>query len=274
MKKLLLIPFIFLGCANTQISQNLKNINQSNKIIEKYQVNKDSLTKVGDFYAFFKPSAKGIQITLIDKNLNIIKQVNSPILMNGRKLKYIDGKLYLLGYDENNNEPVMIIFSKNLKVEKIEHFPYKYAIAEDFTIINKKPFILINTFSPKTQADILVYNKQKIIKIATPKAETGKFIKKYLNGYIITGSVQNDDEDLLVANIQNNKIQWIKTINLGMGESPQKLTIKNKNIIIDVISQDFMGAATYYKLTLDKNGKIISKKKNLEFKALPTNFRT
>lgn len=274
MKKLLLIPFIFLGCANTQISQNIQNMNQSKKIIEKYQVNKDTLTKVGDFYAFFKPSAKGVQITLIDKNLNIVKQTDSPILMNGRKLKYFDGNLYLLGYDENKNEPVMIVFNKNLKVKKIEDFPYKYAIAEDFTIINKKPFILINTFSPKTQADILVYNTQKIIKIASPKAETGKFIKKYKNGYVIAGSVQNNDEDLLVANIQNNKIKWIKVINLGMGETPQALTIKNGNIVIRVISQDYMGASSYYKLTLDKNGKTISNKKDLEFKKLPTRFRT
>jgi len=274
MKKLLLIPFIFLGCANTQISQNIKNINKSQKIIEKYQVNKDSLTKVGDLYAFFKPSAKGIQITLIDKNLNIVKQANSPILMSGRKLKYFKEKLYLLGYDENKNKPVIITFNKNLKVEKIKYFPYKYAIPEDFTIINKKPVILINTFSPKTQADILVYNNKKIIKIASPKAENGKFIKKYLNGFVIAGSVQNKDEDLLIANVQNNKIKWIKVIDLGMGETPQKLTIKNGKIIIDVISQDYMGAANYYQIILNKNGKTISKKKNLEFKALPTRFRT
>ena len=274
MKKLLLIPFIFLGCANTQISKNIQNINQSKKIIDKYQVNKDSLTKVGDLYAFFKPSAKGVQIILIDKNLNIVKVVNSPILMNGKKLKYIDNKLYLLGYDETKNKPVMIIFNKTLTVKKIKYFPYKYAIAEDFTIINKKPVVLINTFSPKTQADILIYDNKKEIKIASPKAQNGKFIKKYQNGFVMAGSVQNNDEDLLVANIQNDKVKWIQVINLGMGETPQKLIIKNGEIIVNVISQDYMGASTYYKLTFDKNGKLIKKEKNLEFKALPTRFRT
>ncbi len=274
MKKLLLIPFIFLGCANTQISKNIQNINQSKKIIEKYEVNRDSLTKVGDFYAFFKSSTKGVQIALIDKNLNIVKVVNSPILMNGKKLKYIDNKLYLLGYDEDKDEPVLITFNKNLKLKKIEYFPYKYAIAQDFIIKDKKPVILIDTFSPKTQADILVYDNKKEIKIASPKAESGKFIKKYQNGFVVAGSVQNDDEDLLVANIQNDKIKWIKVINLGMGETPQKLIIKNGKIIVNVISQDYMGASTYYKLTFDTNGKLIKKEKNLEFKALPTKFRT
>jgi len=274
MKKLLLIPFIFLGCANTQISKNIQNMNQSKKIIETYQVSKSSLTKVGDLYAFFKPCAKGVQITLINQKLKPVKTVVSPILMNGKKLKYINNKLYLLGYDENKNEPVMLIFNKNLKVEKIEYFPYKYAIAEDFTIINKKPFILINTFSPKTQADILIYNSKKIIKIASPKAETGKFIAKYLKGYVVAGSIQTSTENLLIANIQNGKIKWIKTINLGMEETPQKLTIEKGNIVINVVSQDYMGAATYYKLIINKNGKIISDKKNIEFKSLPTRFRT
>ena len=274
MKKLLLIPFIFLGCANTQISKNIQNINEGKKIIEKYQVSKDSLTKANNLYAFFKPSVKGVSITLIDKNLNVVKSVNSPIFMNGKKLKFLNNKFYLLGYDEQKNEPVIVIFDKNLNVKKIKYFPYKYAIAEDFILKNNKPVVLITTFSPKTQADILVYNNKKIVKIATPKAENGKIISNYKNGYIIAGSIQNKDEDLLLANIQNNKIKWIKIINLGMGESPLKVIIKNDKIIVNVISQDYAGASTYYKLTFDKNGKLINKKKVLEFKKLPTKFRT
>ena len=274
MKKSLLIPLIFLGCANTQISHEIKTINQDKKIIERYQVSQDSLTKAGNFYAFFKPCAKGVQITLIDKNLNPLKTVNSPVFMNGSKLKYLNSNFYLLGYDENKNEPVLIIFDQNLKVKKIDYFPYKYAMAEDFIIVNKKPVVLINTFSPKTEADILIYNNKKNIKIASPKAETGKFIKKYQNGYVVVGSIQNNNEDLLIANIQNGKIKWIKTFNLGMDETPKKVSIKDDKIIINTIAEDYMGASTYYKLIIDKNGKIISRKKSLEFKALPTKFRT
>jgi len=88
------------------------------------------------------------------------------------------------------------------------------------------------------------------------------------------GSIQHPQEDLLVVFVKNNKILWANIYDFGMEDTPKKVYVKDKNIVIKLVSQDYMGAEKYITIEINKNGNIIKKEKNLEFKRLPTRFRT
>jgi TolB-like protein len=279
MKKsiLSLVPFSFfiLGCAgnNINVDKQIQETKFEKQLVEKYHITKNAMTKIGDNYYFYQPDANGIAVFELDNKYNLKKKKVIKKLIEGHKL-LSDGKnIYLIGYDQIKNRPIIVIFDNNLNVKNEKYFSDKFDIPKDAIIENGSLTVLLLTY--KDGADIKIYSNNKTKTFSQKDNQLPNFIKKYKDGYIIVGSYQYPrSEDLLVVFVKNGKIIWSKTYDFGLDDTPKKVIIKNNNIIIDLVSQDYMGAEKYITITLDKNGDIKKAKKNLEYKVLPTRFRT
>ncbi|WP_456489025.1 hypothetical protein [Caminibacter pacificus] len=272
----LIIPFLFLGCAisnNVNIQKNLQEVKIEKKLIDKYQISKEALIPTDDGYLFTLPTNDGIAIYKLNKNYDLVQKKVFPLLLDVKKMKYINGKIYIVGYDQNKNRPALLVVDKDLKSYTLKHFANKYDLPDDFIVKNKKIAVLLNTFK-NHNPDIELYINGKTIIYPNPNSEHGKFLIEKDGGYYIIGSTQHPGEDLLIMFVKNGKIVWSKTYDFGMSDSPKNVIIKDGKIKIDVISQDYMGAQREFFITIDDKGNIIKIKKGIEFKALPTKFRT
>ena len=276
MKKILLpigILLLLSGCANKNLSidKELKEMQIENKIIQKYQISKESLVKSGNNYYFYEPVNDGITIYELDKNYNIKKIKKIKKLIDVTKIKADDKSIYILGYDQEKNSPMIITLTQNLNIKNTKYFGYKYDIPKDM-IIDKTPVVILIHYQNGANLEICENNKCKFYK--ENYNTLPKFIKKFNGGYLIVGSIQHPKEDLLILFIKNNKIVWSKVYDFGLDDTPYKIKIKGDKAVIKLISQDYMGAEKYITIEIDKNGNILNKKKELEFKQLPTRFRT
>ncbi|WP_457563718.1 hypothetical protein, partial [Caminibacter pacificus] len=265
MKKfLLIIPALFLGCAltqnNAEIDKKIEQTKIENKLIKRYQISSEALIPTDDGYLFTLPQGDGIAIYKLNKNYDLVQKKVFPLLLDVKKVKYKNGKIYIIGYDQNKNKPAFLETDKDLKSYKLKHFANKYDIPNDFLIENGKLIVLLNTFK-NHNPDIELYINGKTIIFPNPDSENGKFLIKKDGGYYIIGSIQHPGEDLLIMFVKNGKIIWSKTYDFGMEDSPSSVTVKDGKIIIDVISQDYMGAQNEFLITIDNNGKIIKIKK-------------
>ena len=272
-KILIITALLLTGCVKNSpsVEKDLKTTEIEKKIIEHYQISKKALAKAGENYAFFLPDANGIAIFILDKNYNLLKKKVIPQLIEGKKLLYKNNKIYLLGYDQKENRPLILTLDTNLNIISKKYIGNKFDIPQDF-FIKEKPVVLLTTY--KNKADIEIVEGDKNYLFQAPDNELGKVIKPFNGGIIIIGSIQHPQEDLFITFIKNGKIVWSKTYDFGLEDSPVKVEIKNQNIEIEVLSQDYMGAEKTYYITVDKNGTIIKHKKGLEFKELPLRFRT
>ena len=59
-----------------------------------------------------------------------------------------------------------------------------------------------------------------------------------------------------------------------MDENIDSFKIESNKIILNLHSTDEMGADSYYKIVIDKNGKILKNKCKMKFAPLPMKFRT
>jgi hypothetical protein len=266
--------FLIIGCANTSpdINKKLKEAKIENKLIKKYQISKDALIKVNSGYIFTMPEANGFSIYKLNKNFDLDAKKTFNILFDVKKIKYINGKVYIIGYDQIKNKPAILITDENLKNYKLIHFANKYDIPNDF-IVDKNLTAVLTTYK-YSNPDIELYENNKIKIFKLPNKEEGKFIIKKDGGYYIIGTIQHPQEDLLILFIKNGKIAWSKIYDFGMEDAPTNANIQNGNIKIDVISQDYMGAEKHFSIIINKSGKIIKNKKGIEFKALPVRLRT
>ncbi|WP_457564564.1 hypothetical protein [Caminibacter sp.] len=275
MKKLLIpvMGLVLAGCAgsNLSIDKEIKQTQIENKIISKYQISKNSLVKSQGNYYFYEPVGDGITVTELDKNYNVKKQIKIPKLIDVTRIKAGKNSIYILGYDQQKNRPIIIKISDDLNKISYTYTGYEYDVPKDM-VINKKPVVVLIHYQNGAKLEICEGNKCKTYK--SKNNTLVKFIKKYNGGYLVTGSVQSPKEDLFIAFIKNGKIVWSKVYDFGMSDTPLKVTIKNKNAIINLVSQDYMGAEKYITITIDENGNIIKKKNGVEFKQLPTRFRT
>jgi hypothetical protein len=274
MKKLLLIPLLFLGCASNyaNIDKKIEETNKERKLIQKYQISKSALTKVKNGYIFTLPEGNGFSIYKIDENYDLVAKKQIPFLFDIKKTKYKNSKIYIVGYDQKKDKPALFIIDENLKNYTIKDFANKYDLPKDF-IIDKNPVVLLSTYKNQN-ADIELYANGKTTIFPNPDQEHGSFIIKKDGGYYIIGSIQHPQEDLLILFVKDGKIVWSKVYDFGMEDLPTKVEIKDNNIVIEVLSQDYMGAEHQFFITIDSNGKIIKIKKGIEFKTLPTRYRT
>ncbi len=265
---------LILGCANNpNIDNKIKETAVEKQIVEKYHITKNSLTKIDNDYYFYEPDPNGIAIIKLDSNYNLKERKVIKKLIEGHKL-LTDGKnIYLIGYDQIKNRPVIVTLDKNLNIKKEQYIANKFDIPKDAIIENGSLTVLLLTY--KDGADIEIYSKGKTKVFKEKNNQLPNFIKKFKDGYVIIGSYQHPkSEDLLVIYIKNNKIIWAKSYDFGLDDTPKKVQITNDSIKIDVISQDYMGAEKYITIELDSQGNVKKIKKGLEFKVLPTRFRT
>jgi len=274
MKRLLLIPILFLGCSvkNPDIDKKIQETNKERKLIQKYQISKSALTKTDDGYIFTLPEGNGFSIYKIDNNYDLVTKRKIPILLDISKTKYKDSKIYILGYDQKKQKPALFIIDKDLKNYEIKYFGNKFDLPKDF-IAAKNPVVVLNTYKNKN-ADIAIYQNNKTTIFKNPDTEHAKFIIKKDGGYYIIGSIQHPQEDLLILFVKNNKIIWSRVYDFGMEDAPLKVEVDNNNLKIEVISQDYMGAQREFEIIVDNKGNIIKIKKGIEFKKLPTRYRT
>ena len=269
---LIIFSILFLGCANKiNVDKNIKETNIENYLIQKYQITKKALTKLNNNYYFYTPDNNGLSIYKLNKNYEITNKKTIPLLIDAQKLISDNKNLYLIGYEEKKQKPILIVLDKNLNIKLQKFIGNRFDIPKD---IITKPKIAILLLTYKNGADIKICNLKKCKTYIKPSNQFPKFIKRYNNGYLVGGSIQDTQEDLYVAFIKNNKIIWQKRYDFGFSDNPTSITIKNNQIIIDVVSTDYMGADKYLKIILDENGKLIKKIKKIELKPLPTKFRT
>jgi len=272
MKKIFLIPLFFLGCNNYQVHQISQ---KSVQLLNKYGVNEDSLMKTKNGFIFVTPAANGIYIYKIDKNYNLIYKKELHILADIVKTSIKNDTLFILGYDQKNQKPLLIKY--NLTSNKVSKQLYgqKYDTAKDFTFINKKAYIA-TTHYQNSNPQIVIYSKNSKITLFSPYKEDVEYILPFKKGVLIIGTIyKNTSYDLLIAYKDlNNKTVWAKTIDLGMDERAKKVEIKNNKIIITVLSTDEMGATKEVTFTLNEKGEVINSKKTLEIKPLPIKMRT
>ncbi|QCT95149.1 hypothetical protein FE773_08080 [Caminibacter mediatlanticus TB-2] len=274
-KKLsIILASLFIGCSSTNISvdKKIKETNIENSLIQKYEITKNSLTSLNNYYYFYKVENKGITIYKMDKNYNLVDKKIIPIIIDTQKITSNNKNLYLIGYDENKQKPIILIIDSDLNIKEKKYIGDKFDVPKDIVTNSNKINVLLLTY--KNGADFKICNLKNCKTFSKPNNQLPKFIKKFNDGYLVIGSYQDNKEDLYIAFIKNNKIVWEKRYDFGYSDIPQKVIIKNDKIFINVNSTDYMGANKYLTIILDKNGKLIKKEQNLEFQQLPTKLRT
>lgn len=270
MKKIIIpVILLFIGCS-TQINveKNIKEINTENKILSQYHISKKALIKLKNNYYFYEIVPNGFVIYKLDSNYNIIQSKKINRLIDITKLKSSNDNLIILGYDQEKNQPVILKFDEKLNLKQSIYVGHKFDIPKD---ISKDNAILLIHYQNGAKLEICK-NKCKIY--PSKFNIFPKFIKKFNGGYLIVGSIQHPQEDLIILFIKNGKIINSKVYDFSMDDSPIDVKIKKDRAIIKVISQDYMGAQKYITVEIDKNLNIINKEKKLEIKQLPLRFRT
>ncbi len=279
MKKLLLSAlagaYIFTGCATNKNAEIKPVSSKSIALLNKYGINENSLKKTKDGYVFVISGTKGADIYKIDKNYNLLWKKSTPVLIDLIKYEIQNTKLYILGYDQNKNKAILLEYSPDGSLDKTEYFGKKYDLPKDFIILNGKTFTAVTHYSKNNNSDIIIYNGKKNITVSTPYMEDVNFILPYKKGILIVGTVQNSDENIILAyKTFDNKTIWAKTLDMGMDERPLKAEIKNSNLILKILSTDNMGAKKEMTFTIDEKGNVKNIKKGIELKPLPTKYRT
>jgi len=277
MKKVIIssiAAFLLIGCVNNnnvQIDKKIKEVNLDKTLMEKYHITKNDLIPFGKFYIFDSPSSNGTDIVFLDKNYNKVKNFSTSSLFNTKKIAVSKDKIYILGVNEKNYYPELLILNKNGKLIKKIVFPKKYALVKDLYIKNGNNYVLIDVFK-NGESHIEIYKNGKLLKKLNLKQSiNGDFVFKLGNDLIVIGTIKNTNQDAFVANLTKG---WIRFFDLGMDENIDKYKIKDNEMILDLHSTDEMGADSYYEIILDSNGKILKNKCKIKFNPLPLRFRT
>ena len=259
LKNILLISgLLFVGCANnTNIPTPPKY-----SLLQKYQITQNSLKPINNGYVFFKTGVAGAEIYYLDKKYNLIKKVATSIFVEPMKIKVKNNQIYILGM--HKNKPIVLVYDENGKL--IKH----YAVGEKFDI----PVDIVDNIVLLTKYDNGSYINFGKVNLKMPdKSLTANKVIKFNNGYIVVGTIMNNNEDLVIAFIKNNKLIWTKTYDFGMNDNIDDISVKDNNLYLDVYTTDYIGAKTEYKIVLDKNGNIIKKSKGMNLQELPLRFK-
>jgi len=278
MKKLIYVSLIgltlFTGCA-TNSKPEKKLSFKSIDLLDKYGINESALMKTDDGYIFIIPDANGAAVNKLDKNYNLVWKKITPVLLDPIKSQIIGNKLYILGYDQKKNRVSLLIYDLTGKLIKTNYYGEKYDLARDFAIKENNIYVAVTKYTPNNNSDIVVYSKKGKLTVSTPFMDDAYKILPYKKGLLIIGTTQATNEDVIIAyKTFDNKTVWAKTIDMGMDEKPVKANIKNKDIVIEILSTDNMGAEKDVTFIIDEKGNIKNVKKGIEFKQLPMKYRT
>jgi hypothetical protein len=275
--KIIYIGFLLAGCSyKTPTTVKKLDVKSEIKLVKNYGINKENLVAHKDNYFFVKREITGLSINKLDNNYNLLlkKTINMPI--EPKKYLIKNNYLYILGYDEKKQKPLILkIELKNLNIVQTIYLGKKLSLIADF-FVNNSIYTAINVFNKNTKEDIYIYKNSFLFsKIDSIKNEQANFIVPFEDKILVARTITYTSDDALIVLLdKTGKITTATRIDIGMDENINSIKIKNNQIIINIVSTDYMGAEIYYNLTLDKNLNVLSKKKNLEFKKLPIKFRT
>ena len=273
MKKLAIIPIVALLSGCMQTTPKLQSFNNDLKILQKYNIEANRLHKDNNGNSlFFITNQNGTFIYKLDKNMNVLMSKKVPIMINPTKLELVNNKIYLLGYSVKNQKPILLTFDKNGNLLTKKLYGNKFNTPRDF-IIDKTPIVAINSYGKTTSTDIDIYKNNKKYSFASPLSEEVNFIRKFNNGYLILGNISEDTQNALIIYTDKNfKTKWALDIDYGVEEDVKSVKIKDNKIIVTINSQNYTGMESDFTITINKDGKIISKKQDYKIKDLPLKF--
>ena len=266
------IALLIAGCAgsNVAVDKKINEVNIDKILMKKYHITTNNLIKFGDYYVFYTPGPNGTDIVFLNKNYKEVKRFSTPYFLDTKKIAVANNKIYVLGVNEESYFPELLILDKNGKLIKKDVFAKKYALPKDM-YIDKDIFILIDIFN-NGKSFIEIYKNGKLLKkIKLKNSLNGNFVFKDGNDLFVIGTIKGNDENAFISNITKG---WIRFFDLGMDEMIDSFKIEGNKIILNLHSTDEMGADSYYKIVIDKNGKILENKCKIKFAPLPMRFRT
>jgi len=278
MKKLLLIPislFMF-GCVNNaNIDKHMDNTKKDMKLLKNYHTTKENLHKLGNNYIFLNLNSNGeITFYKIDKNYNLISSKKIGLVITPKEIKVKNNLIYVLAYSQTANKPIFVVLDKEGNIKSQKLLGKKFNTPKNFLLENNDIIIALNTYSKDNGTDIVIYKNDTPHKISTKYSEEASVILPFKNGYILAGNVDQTTQNVFVAYLDKNfKTIWTRDIDFGVEESIKNIEIKNNEIILTIISQNYTGMEEYYTVKIDENGKILTHSKEFEIKNYPLKFQ-
>jgi len=278
MKKLLLIPIALftIGCVNNQnIDKKIDTTKKDMKLLNDYHTTKENLHKLGNNYIFLTLASNGtLTFYKIDKNYNPVMSKAINLVITPAKVKVKNDKVYILAYSQTENRPIFVILDKDGNILKHFLIGKKFNTPVDFIIGDNDEIIGLNAYSKDNLTDIIIYKNKKTYKFASKYAEELSTIIPYNDGYLLIGNVTQNTQNVFISFVDKNfKLKWTRDIDFGLEESLKDVKIKNGEIILTVISQNYTGMEQYYTIKIDKNGKILNQTKEFEIKNYPLKFQ-
>ena len=267
------IVLLIGGCAgnNAVIDKKIKEVNTDKILMKRYHITTDNLVNFGKYYVFYSPGPNGTDIVFLDKNFNEVKKFSTQYFLDTKKISVANNKIYILGVNEETYFPELLILNKDGKLVKKDTFQKKYALPKDMFITKKDIFVLIDVFN-NGKSFVEIYKNGKLLKkIKLDHPINGNFIFKDGNDIFVIGTEKGNNEDAFISNVTKG---WIRLFDLGMDEKIDSFETEGNKIILNLHSTDEMGADSYYKIVIDKNGKILKNKCKMKFAPLPMRFRT
>ena len=279
MKKLLIIPIALftIGCTNnTNINKDIKKTNKDMKLLKTYHTTKINLHKLGNNYIFLNLDSNGnVTLYTIDKNYDLVDSKKINLVITPREVKVKNDKIYILAYSQTENKPIFLILNKKGDILKKYFIGKKFNTPRSFFVDKHNNIIItLNSYSKDNSTDIVIYKNQKPYTFSSKYAEEAFAILPYEKGYLLVGNVDQTTQNVFVAYLDDNfKTKWIRDIDFGLEESIKDIEIKNNEIILNIISQNYTGMEQYYNIKIDKNGKILNQSKDFEIKNYPLKFQ-
>jgi len=276
MKKfsLMLVGALFIGC-NSQPQVKSIDVNTELKILKKYNIDKSKLLKFNNNYVFEILETDGtLNIYILDKNYNIVKKHTIKGVIEPKKLVVFKDKLYLLGYDQKENKPLVITLDKNLNELNRKFYGQKFDTPRDILITKDGIIVGVTTYKNGNSIIKIIKNNTPHIFGISNQNTNINFIKSFKDGFIIGGEVQNETGNALIVCLDKNfKVLWLRDLDLGLEENVKKLTIKDDLIITTILSQNYTGMEEEWDIRIDKNGKVLTQNKNFTINDIPLQFK-
>jgi len=267
---------LFVGCANSNSPEiNKVDVKTNLKMLKQYSISKEKLHKIGNNYVFDVLNTNGtLYLYTLDNKHQFIKKIKVNGVIEPKKLKVFNNKIYLLGYNQQDNKTILLTFDKELKELSRKNYGDKYDTPRDVIIENNNIIIALNSYKNGI-SNIKIIENGKVHLFSNSQNTSISFLIPFNDGYLIAGEVQDDTQNALLVFVDKNfKTIWVRDIDFGLEENIVNIKlVDNKNIIATVVSQNYTGMEQKWDIKLDKNGKIISKNKNFELKDVDLQFK-